>query len=80
MKENKELIFDIFEKVNGKSDLDWSEIRENHGLDCHPDTLRKAAVGIKMAADAGVLNFEKGVYKKYENTLKKTIAKKKTDI
>lgn len=59
MKENKKLIFDIFEKVNGKSDLDWSEIREAHGLDCHPDTLRKAAVGIKMAADAGVLNFEK---------------------
>lgn len=59
MKENKELIFDIFEKINGKSDLDWSEIREVHGLDCHPDTLRKAAVGIKMAADAGVLNFEK---------------------
>lgn len=59
MKENKQLIFDIFEKVNGRSDLDWSEIRENHGLDCHPDTLRKAAVGIKMAADAGVLNFNK---------------------
>lgn len=59
MKENRELIYDIYEKVNGQSDLDWIEIRERHGLDCHPDTLRKAAVGIKLAADAGVLDFSR---------------------
>lgn len=59
MKESKKLIFDIYEKINGQSDMDWGEIREAHRLDCHPDTLRKAAVGIKMAADAGCLNFDK---------------------
>lgn len=57
MKESKELIFDILEKVSGDSDMDWIEILEKHELECHPDTLRKAAVGIKMAADAGVINF-----------------------
>lgn len=56
----KELIFDIFEKVSNRSDLDWIEIRDKHGLDCHPDTLRKAGVGIKMAAEAGALSFNTG--------------------
>lgn len=59
MKENKELIFDIYEKVCGKSDLDWVEIRDKHNLDCHADTLRKSGAGIKMASEAGCLNFEK---------------------
>ena len=58
MKENKNLIFDIYEKVTGRSDKDWAEICNLNDLECHPDTLRKAGVGIKMAAEAGVLNFE----------------------
>lgn len=59
MKEEKKLIFDILEKVKGRSDMDWVEIRDAYNLDCHPDTLRKASVGIKMAADAGCLDFDK---------------------
>lgn len=59
MKEEKKLIFDIMEKATGKSDMDWIEIRDAYGLECHPETLRKAGVGIKMAAEAGCLSFEK---------------------
>ena len=59
MKEEKKLIFDILEKVKGRSDMDWIEIRDAYNLDCHPDTLRKASVGIKMAADSGCLDFDK---------------------
>lgn len=59
MKEEKKLIFDILEKVKGRSDMDWAEIRDAYSMDCHPDTLRKASVGIKMAADAGCLDFDK---------------------
>lgn len=58
----KELIFDICEKVFGRSDLDWSEIVSKHGMDCHPDTLRKAGVGIKMAAEAGAISFGSSEY------------------
>lgn len=54
---NKELIHDVYDKVFGLTDLDWSEICVKHDLDCHSDTLRKAGYGIKMAAEAGVLNF-----------------------
>ena len=46
MREEKKLIFDILEKVKGRSDMDWVEIRDAYNLDCHPDTLRKASVGI----------------------------------
>lgn len=37
----------ILAKVNGETDLDWSEIRDILGLECHHDTLRKEASGIK---------------------------------
>lgn len=67
---DKELIFDIYEKVSNKSDLDWVEIRDRHGLDCHPDTLRKAGVGIKMAAEAGVLTFEEKMNDNYSELYK----------
>lgn len=51
----KDLVLAIWNKVQGISDLDWSEIAEQFHLSMHPDTLRKAGVGIKMAADAGML-------------------------
>lgn len=66
----KELIFDILEKVSNRSDLDWIEIRDRHGLDCHPDTLRKAGVGIKMAAEAGTLSFRSEKANEYDETYK----------
>lgn len=70
MKENKELIFDIYEKVCGKSDLDWVEIRDKHDLDCHIDTLRKSGAGIKLASEAGCLNFEKASTDAYAEVYK----------
>lgn len=39
---SKDLIFDIYEKVNGRSDSDWVEIAQEHGLDISTETLRKA--------------------------------------
>lgn len=56
-KETRKLVLDIYEKVIGQSDLDWAEICAKNNLDCHPDTLRKAGNGIKLAADAGVIDF-----------------------
>ena len=55
---NREIIYDVYEKAVGLSELDWAEICEKHNLQCHPDSLRKAGVGIRMAAEAGVLNFD----------------------
>ena len=66
----KELIFDIFEKVSNRSDLDWIEIRDKHHMDCHPDTLRKAGVGIKMAAEAGALTFDSEKTSSYDELQK----------
>lgn len=57
MKENRQVVYDIYEKITGKSGLEWADICEKNGLACHPDTLRKAGLGIKMAADAGVIDF-----------------------
>lgn len=34
---------DIFGKISGSNDLDWSEIVERYGLKLHSDTLRKAS-------------------------------------
>lgn len=67
---NKELIHDIYDKITGISDLDWIEIVEKNKLDCHPDTLRKAGVGIKMAAEAGVLNLYNSSSNAYDDLYK----------
>ena len=51
-----DLIFDIVDKKNGQLDLDWIELCEKYDLDLNPDTLRKAGVGVKLVADAGMLS------------------------
>lgn len=53
--EKRNLIGAIEEKKNGLSDKDWSEIVEEYDLGINAETLRKAGVGIKLAADAGML-------------------------
>ena len=58
----KDLVLAILNKVQGISDLDWGEIAEFYNLNMHPDTLRKAAVGVKMVADAGLLNTAEKTY------------------
>ena len=55
MAQNKDLIFDIYEKVTGRSDLDWCEIAAKHNPNMSAETLRKAGVGIRMAAEAGMM-------------------------
>ena len=66
----RDVIGDVYAKVSGQSDMDWSEICEAHGLGCHPDSLRKAGVGIKLAADAGMLNFQPPEISEYNDIYK----------
>lgn len=67
---NRDIIYDVYEKAIGLSELDWSEICKKHDLQCHPDTLRKAGVGIRLAAEAGVLNFDTPEMTEYNNVYK----------
>lgn len=67
---NREIIFDIYEKAIGLSEMEWTEICEKHKLQCHPDTLRKAGVGIRLAAEAGVLDFGSKEMKEYDEIYK----------
>lgn len=47
----RNLVGEIVAKKNGDLDQDWSELVQNYGLDCNPDTLRKAGVGVQLACD-----------------------------
>ena len=40
------LLKDIDSKLDGDLDVDWSELRDKYGVDCHPDTIRKASASI----------------------------------
>lgn len=53
--EKRELVRMIAQKKAGLIDQDWSEICEMYGLDINVSTLRKAGLGIKLAADANLL-------------------------
>ena len=53
--EKQALVHEMLDKKNGYGDRDWSEIVEDFDLECSPDTLRKAGVGIKLASDAGMI-------------------------
>lgn len=54
-KEKADLVKQIADKKRGIIDQDWSEICDFFNLDINAETLRKAGVGIKLAADAGLL-------------------------
>ena len=56
--DDKSLIRDMLDKMNGKLDEDWQSIADRVGIGIHADTLRKAGLGIKMADQAGVLCFD----------------------
>lgn len=49
---------DIYAKVNKESDMDWAEIAVVHGLDVSSETLRKAGLGVRWAAEAGMLDLD----------------------
>ncbi len=50
--EKKALAHQIRDKKNGILDKDWAELCDEYALDISPDTLRKAAVGVKLLDDA----------------------------
>lgn len=56
MSDRRELVREMYSKVMGVSDLDWSEIAEKCECEFHPDHLRKMGAGIKLAADSGMLS------------------------
>lgn len=53
-KEKENLVRQVLDKKNGLDDTDWCDIVADYELDCSPDTLRKAGVGVKLASDAGM--------------------------
>lgn len=52
--EKQLLVQEILDKKNGGCDKDWGEIALEFDLECNPETLRKAGVGVKLASDAGM--------------------------
>ena len=54
IKEKANLVQQILDKKNGGCDIDWRDIVQDFDLDCNPETLRKAGVGVKLAEDAGM--------------------------
>lgn len=54
-KEKEALVEQIAQKKQGLIDDDWSEICDRFDLNINTETLRKAGVGIKLAADANML-------------------------
>lgn len=56
MENDKKLLLKmILDKLDGSEDYSWSEIADINNLEMHPDTLRKAAVGLKWADEAGII-------------------------
>ncbi len=55
VKEKAALVRQIADKKQGAVDTDWSEICDQFDLSVNAETLRKAGVGIKLAADANML-------------------------
>lgn len=58
-KDKEQLVQVIMQKKSGLIDKDWSEICDDFDLDMSAETIRKAGVGIKLAADAKMLGGEK---------------------
>ena len=54
--EKSALVGQIAKKKAGLIDIDWNEICEQFDLNINAETLRKAGVGIKLAADANMLS------------------------
>ena len=54
VKEKADLVQEVLDKKNGVLDKDWCDMVMDYNLDCSPDTLRKAGVGVKLASDSGM--------------------------
>ena len=58
LSEKADLTKMIAQKKRGEIDDDWQDICDWFNLDVNADTLRKAGVGVKLAADANMLSSE----------------------
>ena len=54
IKEKADLVQEVLDKKNGVNDKDWHDMVMDYDLDCSPETLRKAGVGVKLASDSGM--------------------------
>ena len=54
MKEKADLVQEILDKKQGVCDTDWRDMVMDYDLNCSPETLRKAGVGVKLASDSGM--------------------------
>lgn len=54
VKEKASLVQEVLDKKTGVLDKDWCDMVMDYDLDCNPETLRKAGVGVKLASDAGM--------------------------
>ena len=54
IKEKASLVQEVLDKKTGVLDKDWCDMVMDYDLDCNPETLRKAGVGVKLASDAGM--------------------------
>lgn len=54
IKEKADLVQEVLDKKNGVLDKDWCDMVMDYDLDCSPETLRKAGVGVKLASDSGM--------------------------
>ena len=54
VKEKAVLVQEVLDKKAGVLDKDWCDMVMDYDLDCSPETLRKAGVGVKLASDAGM--------------------------
>ena len=54
LREKANLVQEVLDKKTGVLDKDWCDMVMDYDLDCSPETLRKAGVGIKLANDAGM--------------------------
>ena len=54
VKEKADLVQEVLDKKAGVLDKDWCDMVMDYDLDCSPETLRKAGVGVKLASDAGM--------------------------
>lgn len=54
VKEKASLVQEMLDKKTGVLDKDWCDMVMDYDLDCNPETLRKAGVGVKLASDAGM--------------------------
>ena len=50
--DKKRLVGDMVDKKCGASGKEWAALCEEYQLECNPETLRKAGVGVKLYRDA----------------------------